>query len=63
MGYVVGTVWFAFLAASGDERPTWLRIGYAVTAAVFAGGAVATSVIGLRKRSGRAAKAADEPAT
>jgi hypothetical protein len=58
VGYVVGTVWFAFLALSESERPTLLRFGYGVTAAVFLGGAVVTAVVRLRRRSGHAAGAA-----
>jgi hypothetical protein len=36
LGGLLGVVWFTFLATSDAERPTWLRIAYAVTALVFA---------------------------
>ncbi|MGW7102497.1 hypothetical protein [Streptomyces sp. NPDC054838] len=50
LGYLLGTVWFAFLALSGDERPGWLRAVYAVVAVTFAFGVAATIVNHLRER-------------
>ncbi|MFE9469425.1 hypothetical protein ACFYNW_38640 [Streptomyces virginiae] len=50
LGYLLGTIWFAFLAVSGDERPGWLRAAYAVVALTFAVGAAATTVNHFRER-------------
>ncbi|MFD9370705.1 hypothetical protein ACFWA6_23810 [Streptomyces sp. NPDC060020] len=50
LGYLLGTIWFAFLAVSGDERPGWLRAAYAVVALTFAVGAAATAVKHFRER-------------
>lgn len=61
LGYVVGTAWFALLALSGSERPTWLRFVYGMTAAVFLAGAAVTTAIRLRKRSAPVSEAADGP--
>ncbi|MGW6869286.1 hypothetical protein [Streptomyces sp. NPDC054901] len=55
LGCLLGTVWFASLAMSGDERPGWLRAAYAVTALVFTTGAGAIAFARIRQlRSGGA---------
>ncbi|WP_331732734.1 hypothetical protein OG592_42285 (plasmid) [Streptomyces avidinii] len=50
LGYLLGTVWFAFLALPDNERPGWLRTAYAVAALTFAFGAAATAIKHFRER-------------
>ncbi len=56
LGYLLGTLWFAFLAFSGDERPTWLRAVYGVTAIVFAAGGGATAIARMRGHASSGAR-------
>ncbi|GGY00846.1 hypothetical protein [Streptomyces djakartensis] len=59
-GLGLGVVWFAFLAVSDPARPLWLRIGYGVTALVFAAGMTAELVMTGKRRHGAAKDLTDE---
>ncbi|SDM79563.1 hypothetical protein [Streptomyces wuyuanensis] len=50
LGGLLGVTWFTFLTFSDPDRPLWLRVGYAVTALVFAAGTTAELVTAGRRR-------------